>query len=228
VIVIGVDIAHMGEDRSVAIVRRDYQVLVIEDWSKLTIPQSAERVERLCKRHRADKIIVDADGLGAGVADILRQQGLPVIAFHGQARTEQKDASGELGFLNARSLCYWNLRCLLDPTNKYNVILPPHDSLLGDLCAPRWSVNNQRIEVERKDMLKKRLGRSPDFGDALAYCFNPEPDSSYEDNYRVYSAAQIDHLIQQQNPTEISPEESQIDRLMWSGAHNNHDVTSDY
>jgi hypothetical protein len=46
--------------------------------------------------------------------------------------------------------------------------LPPSDQLTGDLTEPTWSVNSKgQIVVESKDELVRRLGRSPDEGDAV-------------------------------------------------------------
>jgi len=52
------------------------------------------------------------------------------------------------------------------------VALPPDDLLTGDLTAPHWRVmSNARIQVEGKDEIKKRLGRSTDDGDAVVMAF---------------------------------------------------------
>jgi hypothetical protein len=46
------------------------------------------------------------------------------------------------------------------------------DLLIGDLTAPRWSVNSSgRIQIESKDDIRKRLGRSTDSGDAVVQAF---------------------------------------------------------
>ena len=43
---------------------------------------------------------------------------------------------------------------------------------IADLIEPRWFENKRgRIQVEDKDGIRKRLGRSPDDGDALALAF---------------------------------------------------------
>jgi len=224
----GVDVAREGGDKSCCIVREDNKVLLIDAWTKSDIPQSADRVERLYRRYGAEQIMVDCDGLGVGVHDILRQKGLPVFAFHGQARTERKDSSGELGFSNMRSLAWWNLRQILDPHKGFNLILPKHDGLLGDLTCPRWDVQNQRISIEAKEQIKKRLGRSPDFGDALAYAFCPMEGANFEENFRILTAADVEALALQNQAKEPRTEETQLDAMLWQGAHQNFDLFSEY
>ncbi len=125
-----------------------------------------------------------------------------------------------------RSLAWWNIRQLLDPHKGYNLILPKDDGLLGDLCCPRWDVVNQRISVEPKDQIKRRLHRSTDKGDALAYAFCPMEVSCFEETYRVYDAAQVEQLLQV--PKNVRTDEEQLEQLMFGNAHNNHDLTADY
>jgi hypothetical protein len=41
--------------------------------------------------------------------------------------------------------------------------------LLVDLCAPQWKLAVRGIQIESKEDLIKRIGRSPDKGDAVVY-----------------------------------------------------------
>ena len=48
------------------------------------------------------------------------------------------------------------------------------DTLVGDLTAPRWKVTGGgKIQVESKDDIRARLGRSTDDGDAVVMAFEP-------------------------------------------------------
>ena len=61
------------------------------------------------------------------------------------------------------------MREALDPAGNPTLALPPDDELIGDLTAPRIKYTSSgKIGVEPKDEIRKRLGRSPDSGDALA------------------------------------------------------------
>ncbi len=118
------------------------------------------------------KAIIDTDGLGAGVTDRLREQHFVVEAFHGGAKSLKRDRSGELGFLNMRAQAFWGLREALDLATDPKLELPPDDTLIGDLTAPHLSVTSASlIQVERKDEIRKRLGRSTDLLDAIAMAF---------------------------------------------------------
>jgi hypothetical protein len=64
---------------------------------------------------------------------------------------------------------WWRLREALDPTSGQDLCLPPDPELRVDLCAPTWHLTARGIQVESKDEIIARLGRSPDKGDSLVY-----------------------------------------------------------
>ena len=59
------------------------------------------------------------------------------------------------------------LREELDPVNDTGIALPPDPELLADLTAPKWSMQGMRVQVESRDDIVKRIGRSPDCASAL-------------------------------------------------------------
>lgn len=83
----------------------------------------------------------------------------------GIGRTKDK----QLGFYNKRSQAYWKFREALDPSQIGGspVCLPPDPKLLADLTAPTFNIESRGIIVEKKDEVIKKLGRSPDRGDAV-------------------------------------------------------------
>lgn len=115
-------------------------------------------------------VVVDTDGIGAGVYDELRQTlGPRVQAFHGGSATKWRDHSGELSFANKRAAAWWHVRDLLTPAYELGLTLPLVDELAGDLTTPTWRHGPRgAIYLEAKDDIKARIGRSPDHGDALA------------------------------------------------------------
>lgn len=120
--------------------------------------------------------VVDSIGVGAGVVDRLRELREAVIPYTGSAKTSARTRSREHGFVNTRSAAWWRLRELLDPAFEPAVMLPPDDVLLADLSAPSWGEVTgipPRIQVEPKEKLVARLGRSPDRGDAVVMSFWP-------------------------------------------------------
>ena len=66
-----------------------------------------------------------------------------------------------------RAELWWRMREALDPMNAQPIALPPDNGLRADLAAPRWKLAAAGIQVEAKADMAKRLGRSPDRGDAV-------------------------------------------------------------
>ena len=99
----------------------------------------------------------------------------------------------EFGFPNCRSASWWQMREMLDPSSGSDVALPDDEMLLGDLSAPQWKVlSGGKIQVESKDDIRVRLGRSTDDGDAViqAFWLNSTPHAPNARRYAV--SAELD------------------------------------
>lgn len=171
---VGVDVARGGSDKSTLALKAKWVVTELRtlDVSDTMIVTGEARA--LLRRHKSARAVVDVIGLGAGVFDRLREQGMPVEPFNAGEKTDRLDKSGEFGFVDTRSAAWWNMRELLDPDSGEPVALPPDDELIGDLTAPRWwATSGGKIKVESKDELRKpsRLGRSTDKADAVVMAF---------------------------------------------------------
>lgn len=116
---------------------------------------------------------VDVGGPGASVVDLCREVDLNVVPIYFGGGTKHKDRSNLLHFLNVRAFMYWALRDALDPDKGDGIMLPPDTELKADLCAPRWEQRVSGLQVEDKDEIAKRIGRSPDAGDAVVLAAMP-------------------------------------------------------
>jgi hypothetical protein len=171
-VVAGVDVARSGPDETVIAPRFGWNVDALRRSRKESTTQTKGRVSGLLSSHLQGRAVVDVIGIGAGVVDQLRDDGYSVVAFNAAERTDRKDRSGELGFKNKRAAAWWNLRELLDPELGEDVALPPDDLLTGDLTAPIYRVMaGGKIQVEAKEDVGKRIGRSTDSGDAVVQSF---------------------------------------------------------
>lgn len=120
-------------------------------------------------------IAVDVIGVGASVFDHLEDMKISTVAMHASEVSDsdgETDRSGMLSFVNNRSYWHWRMREALDPKKGDRLALPPCRKLLADLTAPRWKLVGKKIQVESKDDIKERIGRSPDKGDAAIYAYN--------------------------------------------------------
>jgi hypothetical protein len=165
--VYGADIARFGEDETCFATRQGDLIIKVERIGKQDTMTTANMlVAKL--QHTQSTASVDVIGVGAGVVDRLRELNQSVNAFNASAKTTMTDATGEFTFNNVRSAAWWNLRELLDPARGATLALPPDDNLKTDLTTPRWRpAAGAKLIVEPKEDIVKRLGRSPDTGDAV-------------------------------------------------------------
>ena len=167
---LGVDVARGGRDRTVVTPRHGLWFGPPQAFAGSETPDGGAVVALLVPllSTRAS-VQIDVIGVGAAVYDAARGRGLNAIALSGATGSTARDRSGQLGFANARAEWWWKLREALDPGTGDGLALPPDRELLADLTAPRWRLAGTGIQVERKDEIIARIGRSPDKGDSLVY-----------------------------------------------------------
>lgn len=160
----GVDVGRGGDETVMA--RRDGWAVTLSGNRRKDTMATVALVQA-----EPGRAIVDVVGLGAGVFDRLREVNERPLAYVGSGKTSARDRSGKFGFTNVRSAAYWHLRELLDPAYDPSLALPPDELMISDLTTPTWDVTSgvpPKIKVELKEDVVKRLGRSPDRGDAVA------------------------------------------------------------
>jgi hypothetical protein len=169
---IGVDVATTGRDKTVFCYRHGFILRKIERFSKQDAMETAGKLVRVLRANENLPLAI-VDQADAGVCARLKEQGArvkPFVSSHHDSSL--RDITGQLEMLNLRAAAWWYMRDILDPENGKEVALPPDDRLIGDLVTPRHKEHSSgRIKVELKDEIRKRLGRSPDDGDACVYAF---------------------------------------------------------
>jgi hypothetical protein len=172
---VGVDVARGGADKTALALRSGPVITELREYAYADTMETTGQVVGVM-RAGALYAVVDVIGVGAGVVDRLREEGFNVVAFNAGERSDALDISGELGFANKRSAAWWAMREFLDPANDPQIALPPEELLTGDLTAPRWRVTSTgKIAVESKDDIRKRIGRSTDYADAVIQAFYTPP-----------------------------------------------------
>jgi hypothetical protein len=165
----GIDVARGGKDRTVIAKR---QGCIVEELVTHNVASTVKvaALAQLASDHPSDQFVVDVIGVGAGVFDTLSANNFDVTAFSASGKAGMRDRTGQWGFLNARAASWWTLRDLLDPSQPggASLALPPDDTLTADLVAPHWWVTmGNRVQIESKDDIRKRIGRSTDTADAV-------------------------------------------------------------
>lgn len=174
---IGVDVAQGGTDQTVMAMRHDGWYAPLQAVPGAETPSGTDVAGRvLSRRHDGAKVIVDLGGGWGGdalkhlTANIGPEN---VTGYMGVKVSVRRTRDNQLRFKNIRTEAYWRFREALDPYQQGGspIALPDDRELLADLTAPTYRTVSERggmaIALESKEDLVKRLGRSPDKGDAV-------------------------------------------------------------
>ena len=169
----GLDVARYGDDYTVLAKRKGYRVYEITEKSNLDTMQVASWLanEYMKQPRKPQQVFVDTIGIGAGVFDRLKQLGIPVAPAN--VALNSTDATAK----NMRAEIYLKLKDALQMGLK----LPQDDELLAELTSIRYKFDSVgKLQLEAKEDMKKRIGRSPDKADAVALTFfMPVADKDY-------------------------------------------------
>lgn len=164
-LVIGLDVARFGDDSTVFCFRKGRWCYKFETYKKKDTVEVANIATNLIKELHPARLFVDDTGVGGGVTDMLKDRGFGQIV---RGINFQHKAINDERYSNRRAEMWDGIREWLNDT----VQLPQDEGLLDDLCAVNKKYDTRgRLQLETKEDVKKRLGRSPDKADALALTF---------------------------------------------------------
>jgi len=160
--ILGVDVAREGDDASVIMQRYGRVAFKPQVMRNVDSLQGAGQVAALWRDWKAHAAFVDnTGGFGGGWVDQLRVLGHSPVPIHFAG------APNDLRFANRRAEMWWNMVQWI----REGGVLPNVPELVAELCTPTYFFKGDRIQIEDKDQIKLRLGRSPDIADALALTF---------------------------------------------------------
>lgn len=193
---LAIDMARFGDDRTVLWPRQglaNFRPIVMRHARTTEI---AGRAAVACdlwgkKGGLVEQITVDDTGhWGAGVIDQLLAGQYPVIPilYHDKALDPR--------YANRRAEMWFNGADAI----KRGAALPFLPEMVGELSQPTYVFVNGKIQLEPKDLVKKRLGRSPDLADACmqTYAF---PDQPREQLHRAHETT---HALTEFNPNDVA------------------------
>ena len=163
-VILGVDVARYGDDRSVIIRRQglaSWEPIIRQGLNNVEV---AQLVAQEIKQHNPDAINIDA-GRGEGVIDMLREWGYTIneINFGGTKNVNRKHK-----YKRKRDEMWGDMQeWFMSGGAIYD-----DEELVTSLVAPSYRIDHEgKLELESKDKLKERVNFSPDPGDALALTF---------------------------------------------------------
>lgn len=181
-LVFGVDVARFGGDACVIQPRRGLAAFPYQRIVGIDNMSFASLLHRRIVAERPEAVFIDA-GRGEGVIDRLRQLNSPSaiieVPFGGQALDHTVN-----GYANRRAEMWDNLRKWLQNGGA----IPDDYELTKELAAPTYTYDGQsRLKLESKEVIRERVGFSPDRADALALTFAEPVVASNDDEIGDYA-----------------------------------------
>jgi len=173
---VGVDVARGGKDKTVLARRHGYwfnKPIRLPGKETPDGPSVAGAV--VAAMRDGARIFIDVIGVGSSPYDVLNTAQLDVIGVNVSEKATTTSKSGNLRFFNMRAQLWWAMREALDPANNTGIALPDDPVLKADLCAPTWFMSGPLVQVESREAIVKRIGRSPDDGTAYVLALMDQP-----------------------------------------------------
>lgn len=169
---VGVDVARGGKDKTVLAAVHGNWFRELEKHPGKSTPDGRVVAQLVAETRGGGTPYIDVIGVGAAAYDALESIGVEAVPVNVASAAREKDKTGNFGFINLRAQLYWKFREALDPASGIDIALPPDRELLADLTAPRYSRSARGIQVESKEDIARRLGRSTDCGDAVVIAWH--------------------------------------------------------
>lgn len=174
------DVSRFGGDETTLGYYRGGHQLKLDTWPKTSAPQCVDILKdaksQLEKQGKIlGRITVDEPGVGGGVVDYARREGLDITPYNGggSLREGMDPAEDIRMFANKRSRDWWNTRLILE---RQECSIPDDEILVNQLASVQFDYNpKEKIQVESKKDMRKRLGddASPDRADNLVMGLAP-------------------------------------------------------
>jgi hypothetical protein len=161
--ILGIDVARQGGDKSVIFPRQGLQAFTPLIYRNVDGTQGANLASRKWQEFDADACFIDdTGGFGSSWIDNLVRLGFAPIGVH----FSEKSANPR--FYNKRTEIIFELVTWI----KRGGALPYSNELLASLTETTYTHKGDKLIIEPKELIKDRLGYSPDEMDAIALSFS--------------------------------------------------------
>ena len=166
-VIVACDVARKGHDHTVVMRRQGGVARIARRVRGYDAMEVCGILKSYCDENRADALVIDAVGIGAGVVDRMREVGLKtarIEEFNGGSDAKRKDR-----FSDRNAEVWWAMRQrylagMLDTEDDAN--------LIDQVSGRDYGLDSAgRIRLQSKRTMKD----SPDEADALAMTFAPLP-----------------------------------------------------
>lgn len=171
--ILTLDVARYGDNMTVPGLRQGRRFRLLSKWRGLDTVQTTGRFKELIDEHKPDAIVVDGDGIGGAVCDMLRaanyhkRDGQDILTeFHGSSTALKPET-----YYNRRAEVWGECREAL----KNGMDIGDDLELATDLAGPEYTLQKKgQFDVyllESKEDMAARGLASPDCGDSFAMSF---------------------------------------------------------
>lgn len=171
------DVAFSGDDSTVVMAWRGWKVVDVKALQKSGTNDILSAIRTLAATYKVPQSRVCFDATGVGIA--LRSLMPAAIAFDGSASPIEdaprrpdfsKQTSPRPAFRNLRAQVYDACARVVNNNAAAYSLTFGLDKLQQELMQIRWQGLGEGVkqQIEPKEMIRARLGRSPDFADAFA------------------------------------------------------------
>lgn len=158
------DIARFGKDKTVIIVWEGLRAVKIVVLSKKPVTWVAQEIATLRNEYAIPltNVICDEDGVGGGVVDILG-----CVGFVNNSSPKYSE-----NFENLKAQCYYKLSEMVNASLMYLGAITDSD-MIAETIEELEQVKQKDMDKDGKkkiipkDEVKEKLGRSPDYSDAI-------------------------------------------------------------
>lgn len=160
--VLGVDVAREGDDKSVIFPRQGLASFNPQVLRNANTVYGAAQVEKKWAEWDADAVFIDnTGGFGGGWIDQLQVLNRQPVGVHFAGKAV------DIRYANIRAEMWFKMAEWI----KGGGAIPHIPEMIAELTTPTYSFKGDQFLIEPKEQIKKRLGRSPDYADALALTF---------------------------------------------------------
>ena len=158
------DIARFGKDKTVIVYWNGLRAEYFKVLDVNSVTQAADEIRNIQRNYNVSlgNIIVDDDGVGGGVKDILRCKG-----FINNSKALKNE-----NYINLKTQCYYALSEALNKSKMYinctNITYKNYIVQELEQVRRKNFDKDTKLQLVSKDAVKLAIGRSPDFSDALA------------------------------------------------------------
>jgi hypothetical protein len=164
---LGVDIGGGGDSNVYVLRSTDYAWVETHNRSSDTMTNVKE-IERILETYPSlqhEHIFIDDIGIGRGVSDRLQEMGINITPV-----TVGEKAQEDGKYKNRKAENFWQLSMWVKAGGKL-----AKEEKFKQLVEIKYKISTDKVlQIEPKDELKKRTGKSPDFAEALMLTFTVE------------------------------------------------------